>query len=39
LNKVINVDNIITDFYDLDSINEAVAKLMTGTSGRILIKI
>jgi S-(hydroxymethyl)glutathione dehydrogenase/alcohol dehydrogenase len=39
LNKVINVDNIITDFYDLDGINEAVAKLMTGTSGRILIKI
>jgi Zn-dependent alcohol dehydrogenase len=39
LNKIINVDNIITDFYDLDSINEAVAKLMTGTSGRILIKI
>jgi S-(hydroxymethyl)glutathione dehydrogenase/alcohol dehydrogenase len=39
LNKVINVDNIITDFYDLDSINEAIAKLMTGTSGRILIKI
>lgn len=39
LNKVINVDNIITDFYDLDSINEAIAKLMSGTSGRILIKI
>jgi hypothetical protein len=39
LNKVINVDNIITDFYNLDSINEAVTKLMTGTSGRILIKI
>ena len=39
LNKVINVDNIITDFYSLENINEAVAKLMSGTSGRILIKI
>jgi hypothetical protein len=39
LNKVINVDNIITDFYGLDRVNEAVAKLMSGTSGRILIKI
>ena len=39
LNKVINVDNIITDFYDLDSVNEAIAKLMTVNSGRILIKI
>lgn len=39
LNKVINVDNIITDFYNLDQINEAIAKLMSGTSGRIIINI
>ena len=37
LNKVINVDNIITDFYNLDQINEAIAKLKTGESGRIII--
>jgi S-(hydroxymethyl)glutathione dehydrogenase/alcohol dehydrogenase len=39
LNKTINVDNIITDFYNLDQINEAIAKLMSGTSGRIIINI
>ena len=39
LNKVINVDNIITDFYNLDQINEATAKLMSGASGRIIINI
>lgn len=39
LNKIINVDNIITDFYNLEQINEAVAKLMSGASGRIIINI
>lgn len=39
LNNIINVDNIITDFYNLEQINEAVAKLMSGTSGRIIINI
>ena len=39
LNKIINVDNIITDFYNLEQINEAVSKLMSGTSGRIIINI
>ena len=39
LNKIINVDNIITDFYNLEQTNEAVAKLMSGTSGRIIINI
>jgi Zn-dependent alcohol dehydrogenase len=39
LNKIINIDNIITDFYNLDQINEAISKLMSGTSGRIIINI
>lgn len=39
LNKIINVDNIVTDFYNLEQINEAVAKLMSGVSGRIIINI
>ena len=39
LNNIINVDNIITDFYNLDQLNEAIAKLMSGASGRIIINI
>jgi S-(hydroxymethyl)glutathione dehydrogenase/alcohol dehydrogenase len=39
LNKVINVENIITDFYNLQQINDAVLKLMSGTAGRIIINI
>lgn len=39
LNKIINVNNIITDFYKLDEINEAISKLISGTSGRIIINI
>jgi len=39
LNKTINVDNIITDFYNLDEINKAIIKLMSGTAGRIMINI
>lgn len=39
LNKVINVENIITDFYNLEQINEAVAKLISGNAGRIIINI
>jgi Zn-dependent alcohol dehydrogenase len=39
LNKVINVENIITDFYNLQEINNAVLKLMSGTAGRIIINI
>ena len=39
LNNIINVDNIITDFYNLEQINNAVIKLISGTSGRIIINI
>jgi len=39
LNRVINVENIITDFYNLDEINKAIIKLMSGTAGRIIINI
>jgi S-(hydroxymethyl)glutathione dehydrogenase/alcohol dehydrogenase len=39
LNKVINVENIITDFYNLQQINDAVLKLISGTAGRIIINI
>lgn len=39
LNKVINVENIITDFYNLRQINDAVLKLISGTAGRIIINI
>jgi hypothetical protein len=39
LNKLINTDNIVTDFYNLDEINDAVLKLNSGTSGRIIINI
>lgn len=39
LNKVINVENIITDFYNLQQINNAVLKLISGTAGRIIINI
>jgi Zn-dependent alcohol dehydrogenase len=39
LNKVINVENIITYFYNLQKINDAVLKLISGTAGRIIINI
>jgi len=39
LNNIINIDNIITNFYKLDEINEAIFKLTSGTSGRIIINI
>jgi len=39
LNKTINVDNVITDYYNLEEINEAILKLSSGTSGRIMINI
>jgi Zn-dependent alcohol dehydrogenase len=37
LNNSINTDNIITETYDLDDINQAINKLKSGTSGRIII--
>jgi len=39
LNKVIDVNNIISDFYTLDQINEAISKLISGASGRIIINL
>lgn len=39
LNKIIDTNNIITDFYDLQDINKAICQLKTGNSGRIIINI
>lgn len=39
LNKVIDTNNIITDFYSLKEINHAISKLTNGTAGRIIINI
>jgi len=39
LNNTINTNNIITHFYNLQEINEAVLKLISGTAGRIIINI
>lgn len=39
LSQKIDLNNIITDIYPLNQINEAVEKLKSGTAGRILIKI
>jgi Zn-dependent alcohol dehydrogenase len=36
-NKKINIKSLITDRYDIFNINEAVTKLKTGESGRIII--
>ena len=39
LNNIINVDKIITHYYDLENINTAIEKLKSGTAGRIMINI
>ena len=36
-NKQINIQSLVTDRYDLANINEAVDKLKSGKSGRIII--
>lgn len=36
-NGVINIKSLVTDRYDIFNINEAITKLKTGTSGRIII--
>jgi len=38
-NKAINVDKIVTDYYNLNEINEAITKLTIGNPGRIMINI
>lgn len=38
-NNIINLENIITHFYHLDNINDAIKELINGSTGRILINI
>lgn len=39
LNKSIDINKIITHYYNLDQINEAISTLKNGTAGRIIINI